>query len=285
MSRIKSLPLLFGLILALASTALAPMAWADVRTTVVLKNGQRMTGTNLAFRLDKRNVVVRTSQSEEPQIPVDQVAYIDFGGTADPSNVNLSGSQEAVVLRDGAVLKGQIIELGHVDKGDQNSQYLVIIRTEGGDERRLNANQVSRVYFPGGAPSAGTSGGSAITAPGEATLTVSAQQQWTPANFVVRRGDRITIRASGEITIGGSNPRATPNGTNERHPNNPLTSEGTGALIGRIGNSRPFLIGSELVEFQAPAAGELFLGVNDSHLPDNQGSYEVRIQRVSGRAR
>ncbi len=52
----------------------------------------------------------------------------------------------------------------------------------------------------------------------------------------------------------------------------------TGALIGRIGTGQPFLIGTAS-SIAAPAAGQLFLGINDSNVSDNQGSYQVEIQR------
>ena len=115
MRRRTRLPLLLGF--AAIAAALAPSAEAQVTATAVLKSGQRHTGTNLGYRLDGRQVIVRTSQAEEPRIPVDQVAYVDFGGTPDPANLNLSGSQEAVVMRDGSFQKGQIIELGHTNRG------------------------------------------------------------------------------------------------------------------------------------------------------------------------
>jgi hypothetical protein len=278
MRRIVTLPVILGLTTAFA--LLPPFASADVTATAVLKSGQRHTGSNLAYRVDNRQVVVRTSQAEEPRIPVDQVAYIDFGGTPNPSNLNLSGSQEAVVMRDGSVLKGQIIELGHTNKADLNSPYLVIIRTENGDERRLSANQVARVYFAGGQPSTG-GGGSAVTLPGNIGIGVSARQQWTPTGFTVRRGEWISVNATGEIkTSRDENDRATPNGTGRTHPSNPLPAISGGTLIGRIGNSRPFEIGSQK-RFQAPAAGLLFLGVNDSVVDDNDGEFRVEIQRES----
>ena len=136
----------------------ASSAEAQVTATAVLKIGQRHTGTNLAYRVDGRQVIVRTSQAEEPRIPVDQVAYVDFGGTPDPPNMNLSGSQEAVVMRDGSVQKGQILELGHTNKADLSSPVLVIFRTESGEERRLPSSQVARVYFAGGQPSSADHG-------------------------------------------------------------------------------------------------------------------------------
>ena len=65
---------------------------------------------------------------------------------------------------------------------------------------------------------------------------------------------------------------------------NPVPSVGTGALIGRIGNGQPFPIGSQ-TRLQAPAAGQLFLGINDTHVQDNDGTFQVQIQRGAVRTR
>jgi hypothetical protein len=261
----------------------ASWAAAQVNTTVVLKSGQRHTGANLAYRVDGRQVVVRTSQAEEPRIPVDQVAYVDFGGTPDPANLNLSGSQEAVVLRDGAVIKGQILELGHTNKADLSSPFLVIVRTEGGEERRLQSGQVARVYFAGGQPAIGTGGGGSPSTPstvGGGEINVSAAQRWTATGIQVRRGEPLDISASGEITVGGGNAPASPAGTGEMRTENTIQGAPTGALIGRIGNGQPFVIGTQ-TRIQAPAAGQLFLGVNDSNHADNQGSFRVDVRRAA----
>jgi hypothetical protein len=259
----------------------AAWAAADVNTTVVLKSGQRHTGANLAYRVDGRQVILRTSQAEEPRIPVDQVAYVDFGGTADPANLNLSGSQEAVVLRDGSVIKGQILELGHTNKADLSSPFLVIVRNEGGEERRLQSGQVARVYFAGGQPAAGP-GGTPATPSTDigGAINVAAAQRWTATGINVRRGEPLEISASGEITVGGGNAPASPAGTGEMRTENAIQSAPTGALIGRIGNGQPFLIGTQ-TRIQAPAAGQLFLGVNDSNHADNQGSFRVEVRRAA----
>jgi hypothetical protein len=279
MRRISTLATAAGTaaILALAGSIVG----AQVTATAVLKNGDRHTGSNLAYRVDGRQVIVRTSQADEPRIPVDQVAYVDFGGTPDPPNLNLSGSQEAVVLRDGSVVKGQILELGHTNKADLSSPFLVIVRTEGGEERRLQSNQVSRVYFGGGQSSSGSSGGSATTPPDSSGgLTVPATQAWTQTGFVVRRGEPLTFEVSGEIRIGGPGTTANAGGSSDMNSGNPLPNVGTGALIGRIGNSAPFLIGNQ-GRIQAPAAGQLFLGVNDSNHGDNSGEFRVTVRRIA----
>ena len=104
MCRIAQKHLLVACALILGISA-AP-AEAQVQSTMVLKNGTRHTGNNLGYRIDGREVSMRVSFSEQPRIPVDQVAYVDYGGTPDV-DPNLSGSEQAVVLRNGSILKGR----------------------------------------------------------------------------------------------------------------------------------------------------------------------------------
>jgi len=277
MIRESMIPVLLGLALGL----LGPSARADaqVTATVVTKSGERYTGRDLGYRVDRREVAIRTSQNEEPRIPVDQVVYVDFGGTPDVQ-VGISGSENALVMRDGRVIKGQAIELGHVDPRDNRSPFLVIFRNQAGEEQRLNVNQVGRVYFsegttavrPGGAPPSDQAGG----------ITVSGRQQWTPTGMTVRRGEWLTLNATGEIRLSNDpGDVAVPTGSKiERYlPRAPMPGVLAGALIGRIGMGQPFGIGSP-ARLQMPADGQLFLGVNDSDPADNQGSFRVEIQRA-----
>ena len=269
---------------ALAIGISASPAEAQVQATMVLKNGQRHTGNNLGYRFDGREVSVRVSFSEQPRIPVDQVAYVDFGGSADV-NPNLSGSEEAVVLRDGSVIKGQIIELGHQNEKTTPESYLVIIKTTGGEERRFTASQVARAYFAGGANAVGTGGGSGSQVPDGSGVAVPGNQQWTPTGITVRRGERVSLNATGEIQLStDSSDVATPYGAkSQRYAQNaPLPRTFAGALIGRVGNGAPFPIGGGQATITMPASGQLFLGINDDGLGDNQGGFRVEIRR-SGR--
>ena len=82
-----------------------------------------------------------------------------------------------------------------------------------------------------------------------------------------------------------SNDVATPFGSKSgrKATNAPLPNVPAGALIGRIGaNGQPFGIGSG-VQVPMPAAGQLFLGINDDGFEDNQGEYRVDIQRTNRR--
>jgi hypothetical protein len=59
----------------------------------------------------------------------------------------------------------------------------------------------------------------------------------------------------------------------------PLRGVAAGALIGRVGNSAPFAIGSNTAPIQMPTNGPLMLGINDDALGDNSGSFSVNISR------
>src|SRR5688572_11494802 len=84
---------------AVAIALAAPALDAQTNQTVVMKSGERSASQNVTFRWDKGHVATWR---------VGDVAYVDFGGSPDVP-VELSGSLEAVVLRDGRVIKGQIL--------------------------------------------------------------------------------------------------------------------------------------------------------------------------------
>jgi len=114
------------------------------------------------------------------------------------------------------------------------------------------------------------------------TVAVSSQLAWTDSGLTLRAGDRIQIRATGQIQFSGNGRDvAEPDGARGRPPtaNAPLPNIEIGALIGRIGNSAPFLIGSDSGDLRAPRDGRLYLGVNDDVLRDNRGEFRVQIIR------
>jgi hypothetical protein len=64
-------------------------------------------------------------------------------------------------------------------------------------------------------------------------------------------------------------------------PGYPMRDMPVGGLIGRVGldASAPFAVGSTLTPITMPAAGHLYLGVNDDGYTDNSGGYDVGISR------
>jgi hypothetical protein len=114
-------------------------------------------------------------------------------------------------------------------------------------------------------------------------IRVAANQDWTATGVTVRDGETLFIRSSGEIRLNDSD-RTTAAGIGgaRRGAGFPLPSAPAGALIGRIDNGQPFLIGNQ-ASVRMPDAGQLFLGINDDVVSDNSGEFQVTISNVRRR--
>jgi hypothetical protein len=111
------------------------------------------------------------------------------------------------------------------------------------------------------------------------TFRVNAQQRWTPTGITVQSGDVITFQSSGQIQMSdNAQDVASPAGALSRRmaPDAPISGVFAGALIAKIGAYAPVAIGDQ-TRITAPVSGELLLGVNDDHLPDNRGEFNVTV--------
>ena len=117
------------------------------------------------------------------------------------------------------------------------------------------------------------------------TVRVNAQERWTDAGIDVRAGDTITVEASGSITMSdNAQDTARPAGstTGRRAPDAPILNQLAGGLIAQIDDYGPIFVGNRR-SFVAPVNGRLYFGVNDDHLPDNQGEFVVNVSNVGRR--
>ena len=275
--RISLLAASMGLVVGLVAAA------ADA--TFVLKSGERHSGQLVYHGTDKVGLVIN---GQERAFPFDDIALIAFAGV-DPSRQEIDQlptsanppelEMHMLVFRDGRTVKGKL----HDFKGDTIS---FDTRSEGGsvDRRQIPMNQVSRLYLS--APASRSLFGNApvggVTPPpadaGRRTVRVESTQAWTDTGLDVRARERITFNANGTIRIG--NEEAGVNGSSERptRPSIPVRTLNVGGLIGRIGNGPAFAIGNR-GEVLMRSNGRLFLGVNDDHLADNSGYFEVIVGR------
>jgi hypothetical protein len=264
---------------SIGAMSLTGMAFAQESATVTLRSGEKLT----AQLLDLSGVgySVRVN-GQDRQIPTNDVAAIDFtGGTvANADWDKLSGSGQILILKNGENITGHLLDIGG------SSPLRLTFRTPSG-ERDFPSNEIARIVMARPANVAATSAiGSTGTTPTTTTppagaLLVPSQQQWTPTGLAVQRGEWITFTATGDVRIGGGNATAGAGGTESRAADAPLPNAPAGALVGRVGTGAPFLIGTG-TRIQMTAAGQLFLGVNDGHLPDNEGSFQVTIAREGG---
>jgi hypothetical protein len=269
-------------LLALSSFALPAFAQS---ATVVSRSGERVTGN--FDGVGNGNVFIRLNQNDQRQWPIGNVLVIDFvGGASGLPDTELSVAakpEHLMMLRDGSHVTGQLT--GTTGGGDSGQPHQVVFRT-GGQERRVNVDQVARIYL-GNYPFKPTTSPAPGPAP-EGAVRVPATSIWVPTNITVRRGDRLAFTASGQVKLSPEeSDMANPNGStrNRRAPSAPLPNELAGALIGRVGNSAPFLIGSRNVPLTMPADGQLFLGVNDDGPNDNGGEFVVEVRFIGGTRR
>jgi hypothetical protein len=190
------------------------------------------------------------------------------------------------VMRNGQAVHGQLSDIG-------GTRPLRLTFSVDGNQRDYNSGEVARIYLsvpPGAVATTGTT--PTIEAPplqaGGAGMAVPGNQQWTSTGITVRQNDVVTFTPSGQIRLSseGTDIAGTAGAQNRRFaPNAPIPNAYAGALIGRVGNSAPFAIGDQTSPLRMPASGELFLGINDDHVADNQGHFNVVVTPQSGNRR
>lgn len=104
---------------------------------------------------------------------------------------------------------------------------------------------------------------------------------WTNSGWVVRKGQRIRISGDGKINLGRGNSSTSSGLPSLNDEQKLLKNVATGALIAVIGddNNDFIYVGAER-EFVATRDGALFLGINEGHLEDNSGSFNVKIEII-----
>jgi hypothetical protein len=266
------------LLATLAAMALAVGVQAQQSATIVLRSGEKVTGQLLD--MGGAGFAVRVN-GQERNIGTNDVAVIDFTGNGDLSDAEwakISGGQ-GVLLRSGDVVKGQLFDIGGT------SPLRISLKTDAGD-RELSSAEVGRIILARPSNAVATSGNAATPGVPEGQgVAVPANQAWTPTGITVRKGDMLTFNATGEARLStDTSDVATATGarSNRRSQTAPIPDVYAGALIAKVGNSAPFPIG-EKQTVPMPADGQLFLGINDDHVGDNQGGYRVVIQRNSRR--
>jgi PA-IL-like protein len=267
-------------------------ASAAEQATFILNNGERRNGELSASGPEAANFVNGRLTLSGQQVPIDQVAVIDLAGGT-PSATELSrvpkSSAQAVVMRSGHAQAGKFV---NIVRGDT-----LLWENDKGQQEQYPLRDVSRIYLHSqnartaynapasqGAPAAATPApaGTSGQTPGQpGGVRVHANVAWNDTGIRVKSGEMVTFRTSGQIQFGESQGQtASPDGNpTAKSPNYPVSAVGAGALIGKVGNSAPFAIGSNSAPIRMPADGRLLLGVNDNEINDNSGYFSVVISK------
>ena len=263
------------LALSVAALTVTGVAQAQESATLTLRSGERVSGQ--LVDMGGSGFAVKVN-GQDRTIPTNDVAVIDFGGgsMSDADWSKVTEGQHAVWLKNGTTVNGQLADIGGT------SPLRISLKTSSGD-RELSSGEISRIVLakPSGGAGAGSGANSSLAQATGTGISVSPRQQWTSTGLTVRRGETLSFNASGEVQLSGdANDVATSAGSKSgrKAPSAPLPNELAGALIARIGTGQPFAIGN-LPTVTMPAAGQLFLGVNDDGFDDNRGEFRVDIKR------
>jgi hypothetical protein len=277
--------MILRLLIAIAFVCGAVPTWAAERATVVLQDGSRHSGELVFHGSGQRNIIDDFfnlgSGGKEQTFPVDRIAFIDFGG-GDPTAADLrllnDGGTHLLVLRSGDRQRGRLV---NVVRGD-TLQW----RNEAGDSQEYGVRDVARVVMNAettrrvmpqltdAAPSRDGETGS------RSSVRVAANERWSTTGVRVRKGDRVTFSASGQVQVSPDAAHTSGPDGNPAVPKGrvPVPEMGVGGLIGRVGLSDPFPIGSNREPIAMPENGLLMLGVNDTEFGDNAGAFTVAVQ-------
>ena len=127
------------------------------------------------------------------------------------------------------------------------------------------------------------------------TIDLPAKSKWVDTNVDVRGGAKLRFTATGQVTYPAENsyggklrtagtfgPDGLPRGFADLVHQYAVSTAGHGAVVARIGSesyAQAFLIGASR-EYDAPVAGRLFLGINQSEKDAEAatGSFQVKIE-------
>jgi hypothetical protein len=245
---------------------------AQQNVTLVLRSGERVSGVLEDMGAD---FVMRVN-NDERRYRTGDVAILDFAGDGRGlPNTELSkipASGHLAIMRGGESFSGRLT--------DMTGRPLQLVFSTDSGERRVAADAIGRVYLARPDDVAVATTPTPQTHAGHRQVNVPANIQWTDTGINVRQGQRVAFSTAGRIHL-SANPddaSGSAGSTLERRDRRaPIPSSLAGALIGRVGNDRPFGIGDQTAPLGMPGAGRLFLGINEADVRDNTGHFEVTV--------
>ena len=261
-----------------AAALLVPAAaYAQDSATLTLRSGEKVSGA--LVDLGGVGYTVRVNGNERT-IPQNDVSVIDFtGGTMSDADWAAFNGTSKVVLRNGQTIDGSLYDISGT------SPLKLTIRTSNG-EREMSSGEVARIVISRpenvAVATSGTNPGIANTPAVPGAITVHANQPWTSTGITVRKGQTVYLTTTGQVQLSDDvNDIADANGAKSGRMiarGALLNSVPAGALVGKIGpNGVAFGVGGQS-SIVAPAAGVLYLGVNDDGFGDNRGNYQVIVR-------
>ena len=288
----------FAPLLALAvMTVAVSVANAD---TIYLKNGSVIKGKVTSFSDDQFAVQLNTSS--RAQIYIGDVARIEFdGGGAMAADSSPVQPQPERMAKNDQPSPREESGSAAPNAGSENPPPTAVTNPPGPEVKEKPAGGGESARDSGGDASARQPRDTEAAQPQQpaddtppplkggkgpiktANVDVIAKRDWTSSGLIVKRGDRIRIRASGTVTLDpNSGVTSGPEGIDQQDPKKLMQDKPTGSLIAVIGaDNDDFIFIGKTTEFTAARDGLLFLSVNEGTLSDNSGSFKAVIEVAS----
>ena len=216
---------------------------------------------------------------------------------------------DTVRLKDGSIIKGRIVSFG--------GGNFIVAMGEGSRKKQLTfaASEIESIQFdsPASTQSVATNQNAAYKKPTDTpkdvktvdpvrpavtqprssgdsikpiewqirVLADNTANGWTNSGWVVKKGQRVRITGDGKVHLGRNQSSPASGLPSLNDDMKLLKNVATGALIAVIGddNNDFIYVGAER-EFIATRDGALFLGINEGHLEDNSGAFNVKIEII-----
>lgn len=219
--------------------------------------------------------------------------------------MSIAAFADTIKLKDGSIIKGRIINF-------TNGKFTILVG-EGSRQKRLvySATEIDSIKFdePRSAPQLATKPPATKPQP-TTTATQPATPQtipvvskptattpaapitwsirvmgdntangWTNTGWVVQKGQRIRISATGQISLGGGKMSPPAGLTDLVDENKLIRNMPTGGLVAVIGDdNNDFIFIGANREIVATRDGALFLGVNEGNINDNSGAFNAKVE-------
>ena len=261
---------LFGLLTSI------PVGAQEV-ATLALRSGERPAGE--LIDMNASGLILRIN-GQDRAYPVSEVTAIEFsvGGVPRDAQTRIDGGQPFVLLRNGQVIEGRLNDIA-------GSRPLRVTIDTASGTREFNSSDIAQVWVNPASRSAAVSSESAVgtasTMPAN-SVTVPSNVAWTPTGVAIAGQTTLAVAATGDVIIAPNVSSGIAGNVAQAPPNAqyPVRNAPGGALIGRVGNGTPFLIGST-DRVTVRGNGMLMIGVNDDNVADNTGNFMVSVRRAS----
>jgi hypothetical protein len=250
--------------------AMASLAFSAFADTIRLKDGSLIKGTIVNFADGRFTVAIgEGSRRRELSLSADEIASIEFDARPTEASYRSPSTQESRVVPVSTKPSQKVATTDNtrpVVKEDDTGTTPVKSSTS----QPTSPNKSVAATATSSAPPVGFN---------VRVLADNTANGWTNSGFVLKKGQRVRITATGSVSL-GKGQTATPSGLPDlEDPERLLKGVPTGALLAVIGddNNDFIYIGSSR-EFTAGRDGALYLGVNEGNLNDNSGAYSVKVE-------